>query len=231
MENYEFGSSAKPSEDLMHPIECDPSISSFGPVYTVRQAAGTDSGDARLYDMGRFSIASVGVQGTSVTLGELWVTYMVEMLKTKISNIDFAAHWQLGGASGTVTAAAPLSNAVLTSTSAANTGIVLTNTTITFPATFTGNVAVYYDALGTVGAATVAPAIAGTLGASALNIINSDTQNAIQGSFAAATTYLYESAFFQCVNGGRLTISGGTYPTGVVVGDLFINTFPMQLNN
>lgn len=231
MENYEFGASTKPSCSLMHAIECDPKVTSFGPIFTVRQGAGTDTGDVRLYDLGKFSIATVGLQGTSVNVGELWCTYSIELFKPRQSSVDFAAHWQLGGAAGTVTAAAPLSNAVLTSTSANNTGITLSNTVVTFPSSFSGNVLVVYDALGTVGASTVAPAIAASAGATALNLVNSDAQNAIQGTFLAATTYLYEFAYFSLVNGGKLTFSGGTYPTGVVVGDLFINTFPNALIN
>lgn len=232
MENYEFGSSTTPSNSLMHPIECDPKISSFGPVYTVRLGAGTDTGDERLYDIGRFSIATVGMQGTSVNLGELSVTYQCEFFKPRLSNTEFAVHWQLGGASGTVTAAAPLSNAILSSTSANFTGITLTSGgVITFPNTFTGNVSVTYAAFGTVGAACVDPGLAASGGAANLLLLDLNTKAGVGKSYAAASTALEITAYFTVTNGGAVTISGGTYPTGVVIGDLVINTFPMQLNN
>lgn len=114
MENYEFGMSARPSESMIHPIECKKSETPTNILDTRTVAAyqtydqsngvtaGTLSGgipanaDLRLYDWGNFTIATQGMQGVSVNLGELWCTYDIEFLKPKVSvGIDVADHYQL----------------------------------------------------------------------------------------------------------------------------------------
>lgn len=87
MENHEFGASCKPSCDMMHPIECAPKLTPVTELY-VRTDANiipTD-GDPRLYDWGNFQIATVGAQGTSVNLGELWCSYQVRLIKPRLYN-------------------------------------------------------------------------------------------------------------------------------------------------
>lgn len=85
MENYEFGCSTRPSTDVLHPVECDPKVTSFGPIFDVK-LGGNDKGDDRLYCPGRFSIATVGQQGTSVNIGELWITYDIEFFKPRMGD-------------------------------------------------------------------------------------------------------------------------------------------------
>nr|QKV51195.1 putative capsid protein [Crucivirus sp.] len=80
MENTEFGVSCKPSCNMIHAIECARNQTSVSELYM--RPAGVPSGaDQRLYDLGRFSIASTGMQGTNVNLGELWVSYDIDFLK------------------------------------------------------------------------------------------------------------------------------------------------------
>jgi len=83
MENYEYGQSTKPSDSCIHPIECARSESVLGDLY-VRPGAVPAGDDQRLYDFGNFQIASNGVQGASVNLGELWVTYEIALYKPKL---------------------------------------------------------------------------------------------------------------------------------------------------
>lgn len=80
MENTEFGVSCKPASCMIHAIECARSQTSINEQY-VRFGAVPNNADIRLYDLGRFSIATVGVQGASVNLGELWVSYSIELFK------------------------------------------------------------------------------------------------------------------------------------------------------
>lgn len=80
MENTEFGVSCKPASCMIHGIECARSQTSISELY-VRNAAVPSGTDQRLYDMGNFQIATVGVQGTSVNLGELWVSYDITLFK------------------------------------------------------------------------------------------------------------------------------------------------------
>lgn len=88
MENTEYGVSCKPSSCMIHAIECARSQTPVNEQY-VRFAANPAGTDIRLYDLGRFSVATTGMQGTSVNLGELWVSYDVELLKP-IQNVPLA---------------------------------------------------------------------------------------------------------------------------------------------
>lgn len=83
MENYEFGQSVKPSDSCTHPVECARSESVLGDLY-VRPGDVPAGDDQRLYDFGNFQIATNGIQGASVNLGELWVSYEVALYKPKL---------------------------------------------------------------------------------------------------------------------------------------------------
>lgn len=80
MENTEYGVSCKPSANMMHGIECERMQTPVSELY-IRAFAPPPDKDIRLYDLGRFSIATVGCQGTNVNLGELWVTYDIDCFK------------------------------------------------------------------------------------------------------------------------------------------------------
>lgn len=83
MLNYEFSSSCKPSESIMHMIECDPHQSVLTEMYT-RAGELTPNKDIKFYDLGKFQIATTGFQGTSVNIGELHCTYQIRLLKPKL---------------------------------------------------------------------------------------------------------------------------------------------------
>lgn len=80
MENTEFGASCKPSENMIHAIECAPQLTSVSEKY-IRAYDNPTGTDVRLYDMGKFYIATQGFQGSSVNIGELWVSYDVTLMK------------------------------------------------------------------------------------------------------------------------------------------------------
>jgi hypothetical protein len=82
MENYEFSTSTTPFQDCLHPIECAPN-EVVAPVLFTKSGAGF-LGDRRLYDLGIMTIATVGMQAVA-TVGELWVTYEIELIKPKLS--------------------------------------------------------------------------------------------------------------------------------------------------
>lgn len=86
MENYEFSMSSIPSASMLHPIECDPAQTQCGGIFNIANPS-DGSGDRRLYDMGRFTIATVGMQAPAV-IGELWVTYKICFLKPKLRASD-----------------------------------------------------------------------------------------------------------------------------------------------
>lgn len=80
MENTEYGVSCKPSVNMMHAIECARAQTPVSELY-IRAFDNPPNTDLRLYDLGRFSIATVGCQAANVNLGELWVTYDIDAFK------------------------------------------------------------------------------------------------------------------------------------------------------
>ena len=88
MESTEFCTSGLPSQDLMHPIECDPNQGAISTYFVnqLNQNANSQakSQDLRFSNLGTFYIATQGLQAPSVNIGELWITYQVTLLKPKL---------------------------------------------------------------------------------------------------------------------------------------------------
>nr|AQU11775.1 capsid protein [Cruciviridae sp.] len=82
--NYEYSTSAKPSSNTLHMIECDPRQTAQNLYYTLYNNSVPTGADPRLYHLGVFTIGTTGFQGTSVNIGELHVTYQVRLLKPKL---------------------------------------------------------------------------------------------------------------------------------------------------
>ena len=91
MQASQFNTSCKPCESMLHPIECDPAQTPL-PLMYVRAGTAPTGADLRMYDLCRTTIATSGVQGTSVNLGQLWVTYHVTLYKPKLyASLGYAA--------------------------------------------------------------------------------------------------------------------------------------------
>lgn len=87
MENSDFAVSTKPSYSIIHAIECAQADRPTKCLY-VRDSntVGDVAEDARLYDLGIFQLATVGLPGTvGSVLGELWVSYDISLKKPIIS--------------------------------------------------------------------------------------------------------------------------------------------------
>jgi hypothetical protein len=82
MENHEFCTAVRTSASVMHPIECARGETPISCLYT-RGGDAPAGSDLRLYDLGKFSIATIGQQAAA-TIGELWVTYEIELLKPQL---------------------------------------------------------------------------------------------------------------------------------------------------
>lgn len=85
MENYEFANSNKPSQCIYHPVECKMSQTPVSVLY-VRNQPVPAGADQRLYDLGNFQIATVGMQANGGVLGECWATYECLFFKPKFNN-------------------------------------------------------------------------------------------------------------------------------------------------
>tara|TARA_B110001454_G_C12714776_1_gene432183 strand:+ start:1213 stop:2568 length:1356 start_codon:yes stop_codon:yes gene_type:complete len=95
MLNYEFSNSTKPSANCLHMIECAPSQTVLSGLYTLSGAIPSGT-DPRMFNLGRFSIATVGFQAANVNIGELHVTYQVRLCKPKLYGaLGFFNDWAI----------------------------------------------------------------------------------------------------------------------------------------
>lgn len=105
MENHEFASSTKPSQSVLHGVETKPKYTSISTNLYVLSGAQPADTDKRLYDLGKFTIATTGMQAQCV-IGELWVTYDIEFYKPQllaaIPNTTAYAHYYNATLAGTL---------------------------------------------------------------------------------------------------------------------------------
>lgn len=145
MLNEFFSNDGKPSLSFCHPIECDPKENPYQIQYVRTQ--GVPSGeDVKTYDLGTFYIASQGIQGTGVVLGELWATYEVVLRKPLLYNtpgqsLMLAAHYSYSGTNFTSSATKVMDNI----------GMTVGNDSITFPIGTFGQFMLIWFAKGTAG--------------------------------------------------------------------------------
>lgn len=122
-----------PSESAIHPIECDPKQNPFSVQYV--RTASVPSGESVLnYDLGKTFLATQGQQADGNYLGDLWVTYEIELSKPTYSSNVTASPLTTLVATGATT-----SNYFTTPGAIVNDiGVIFSGFTITFPA-FTGS--------------------------------------------------------------------------------------------
>jgi len=83
MENYEGAVSCDPSKSMLHTVESSKAMNPLG-IFFVRTGAPPANTDRRFYDLGDFEIATVGMQSNGNLVGELWVSYDIELMKPRI---------------------------------------------------------------------------------------------------------------------------------------------------
>lgn len=196
MENTEFGVSCKPSSCMIHAIECARKETSISEQY-IRSGAPPPNADIRLYDLGRFSIATVGMQGSNVNVGELWVSYDIEFYKPiqqlPLSNGLLAAY-QLFNVDNTHPLGTQAAINIVDSV-----GLTFTSTSIALPYNLqTGTMFnMTYSVVGNSTASVAAPAVTFTHGlASVGNTL------AFPASGTATTAILYYNTVFVYNGGG-----------------------------
>lgn len=146
MLNEYWASESIPSQAFCHPIECDPKENPFNVQYL--RSGAVPSGDSVLmYDLGKTTLAVSGQQLSGKVLGDLWLTYEIELRKpilTALNNTSIQTY--AGSASANInTTNAFGTNFATTNSSFVVNPIVGTNT-ITFPPYSTGCylIAVFY---------------------------------------------------------------------------------------
>jgi len=143
MENYDAAQSIKPSCSALHGVECKRLGNVLSDLY-IRSGPVPTGQDQRFYDLGNFQLATTGFQGTSVTIGELWVSYAIALRKPKLNvgalgSAILSAHYFTSGAS---MSSSNVWTAGTAPVAAAGSTLALTfgPLTVTFPATVSSGV-------------------------------------------------------------------------------------------
>lgn len=96
MQNADYSCSTVSCNNLQHGVECDPKERNMKTLYTsVETPSATD---VRFCDLGNFYVATSGMAGTSVNIGQLWVSYDITFFKKQLvsgpaSLKDVNIHW------------------------------------------------------------------------------------------------------------------------------------------
>lgn len=102
VENLQWSTSCKPSCSTEIPVECASNKTALGGgLLYVLNAAGTPSNvDLKTYMLGKLYVLTTGVQGTSVNLGSLYVTYKIRlykpMIQAPLSNANIVKLYRTG---------------------------------------------------------------------------------------------------------------------------------------
>lgn len=140
MENSQYAVSTKPSCSMIHTMECAPGQVANNLYYVRNSGPVTASGtDNRMYDLANFQIATQGLPGSSgQVLGELWVSYDVQLFKPIINEATVGASFA---------SLSPTKNSIFGSTVLMEGAFNAQNNTITF--TQPGEYLVYFACTGT----------------------------------------------------------------------------------
>jgi len=215
MENYDFAVSCKPSESMIHAIECKGSEGVLKN-YFVRTNSYTPTGvDNRFTDFATFNLATVGNSSTNI-IGELWCSYCIEFFKPRvpatIGGGVLTAHYCRTSPSS----ASPFGTALALSSGSLS--LTVSGTTITWVGTVGQT---YYISLlwGTSSASTVVPTISFTNG-SQPTYFGNDLYGSIATPNGTNTVSNVAYASFFTVNATgacAITAASATITSGVTV--------------
>lgn len=133
MLNYEYAQTSKVCDDVLYFLECDRNQSPLSHLYT-RAGAAASSQDLRFSDFGNLYISTNGLQGSSINLGMLYVSYQIALYKPKIGALQSTPGSQFKAVAnpGTVAQNTPLGS-VWTYPVNNNLACTLSPTVITLP--------------------------------------------------------------------------------------------------
>ncbi len=133
MLNEYWSSENKPSEAFCHPVECNPKENPFNIQY-IRNGAIPSNDSVLMYDLGLTTVAVSGQQANDTVLGDLWVTYEIELKKPILSSnvTDFTPGSVLvvTDSGGSITGSSLFNGSV---SQTGNVNMSLSGNTLTFP--------------------------------------------------------------------------------------------------
>jgi hypothetical protein len=139
MLNEYWSSESVPSEPFCHPIECDPRENPFTIHYTRNADVPTDD-SVNMYDLGKTYVATSGMLEDGHVVGDLWVTYEIELHKPIVkSNVTANVY------SRSISGSSPTTSDYFPSpTLGGSLGASAVTKTVTFPHGLLGNYCVTY---------------------------------------------------------------------------------------
>lgn len=216
MLNAAYSNEAKPSERIVHGVECDPRDNP-NRIFYVRAGPVPSGGSVRDYDLGTFYVATQGGATANLNLGSLYIHYDITLRKEQLFNGLTARGtlYALYTNSVSYTNANPLTNFVYRS--GYNNLVTLTGTTITFPTYTTGaRWAVMIRWYGSVAAAYAFSALLVGL----QEATGTSASEFWSGGTSSYCVYAY--IFTQTARTASIAFSGMTLPTGTQTASMYI---------
>jgi len=216
MENSEFAISCQSSQSMLHPIECNENERPTKLLY-IRKGQATPSDSLKFYDLCSTQVATAGIPGTSVNLGELWVSYDITFYKEQMGNGAYGSgilEYAMTNGTG-IAAATPFgTSANRVVKTANNLSVTLSSTTlVSFPSKLsTGNYLVIYYVLGSSTASVVAPTV-GTYTNCEAGVTLFGTNTTLTPATSTNTVAMMVQTVRILNIGASFVISGGTFPT------------------
>jgi len=217
-----------PSSSVVLPIECGPAETVLKHQYI--RTGGVGTGDIKMFDLALLSVATFGGQtGQTNVVGELWVSYEVELLKPQLSLSS------QGGTFFAATSTSPTSALPLTGFAAGIyagstlSGISLTNNSITF-SSLTGSasyqILIYWGGAGVTTTNPVPTVSGGLTLATAVAPYTASLLAPTNGATGSGTIILINNVNVNA-SGGTITYgAAGNIPLG---GQSFLYILPVPL--
>lgn len=219
MENSEFAVSAKSSDNILHPIEC--AIGERQVKILKCRGVSNPSDNLQWYDLCNLQVATQGITGSSVNLGELWITYDISFFKEQLygnlfgnSILQYNYEWS----TGTSTSAYFGNSGAANPTNTLN--LTLTGTTITFPANVSAGT--YFLEWGVLGDSTAftMPTFTPTSGCIVGPAIFGANSRWYAAQTGTSAVMLFNMMVTVTAPSAVITLSGGTIVTNSIIGHL-----------
>lgn len=218
MLNSAYANEAKPSQHIIHGVECDPRDNP-NRIFYVRAGSVPTGGNIRDYDLGKFTVATQGGATANLNLGSLYVHYDITFRKEQLFN-GIPLRGQLNGwytLTPTINASNPLGSSSPTQTGGnltlSDVGFSLNG--VTFPSWTRGaRWMTIYRVGSSTGTAVVVPTRTGT-GVTLVNAITSPADS-VAGNYGWTIVEVWDqTAATAYVTYGL----SGTFPAGTVTGE------------
>jgi len=214
-----FANSGKPSENIMHAIECAPTDQAQK-LYYVRSGDIKAGTDIRLYDLATFQIATYNSPADYTGMGQLWVSYDITFCKSVQNN-------QLGYSINTdkIQLVSP-SNLAPFGTGRniqrySNLGCTITNNSIIFPPTLnSGYYLINWSVLGN--STAVAIGAWATTNCERVVAYNNDGDQGVSNGGSTSIVVVYNLVVRILREGATIVVTSAVPPTAASFGDLVI---------